>query len=233
MIMRPIAIFYHCLFFISPKKALPIAAWIVQEQMDWLYNSGLLKEATELHVGVNGGPESKKIVSDRIPHKANVIYHGLNSHSENLTIIMVEEWVKTHPGWDILYFHSKGATKPIGGKEGMMATHWRNGMMSDLVSNWRQCVGALAGGHDIVCSSWLWHQAGGAQNLPAGNFLWVKSEFAAKLPSIMLAARIQQDGVAALSSRYEAEVYWGNGPKPRVKSLRANEHWYCPAVLMN
>lgn len=227
---RPIAIFYHCLFWLGePKKVLPLALWIVQEQMDVLSGSGLLAAAEEFHVGVNGGSESTKQLMERMPVGAKfgeVKFHGLDCRSENLTILMLEEWVKTHPGWNVLYFHSKGATKPIWGKEGMLATYWRNGMMADMVCNWRQCVTDLALGYDIVCSSWLWRQGDGTQNIPAGNFLWVKSEFVAKLPSILTRARIQQDGIGALSSRYEAEVYWGNGPTPKVKEYRYEPHWY-------
>lgn len=112
MTHRPIAIFYHCLLFLgSPAKTLPIAPWIVQEQMDQLEDTGLLAAAQEFHVGVNGGAESEKAVAELIPTKAKVTYHGLDCRNENLTILMLEEWVKTHPGWNILYFHAKGSSK--------------------------------------------------------------------------------------------------------------------------
>lgn len=103
--------------------------------------------------------------------------------------------------------------------------------MFDLVSNWRRSVADLESGYDIVCSSWLWGQCDGTQNIPAGNFLWIKSDFAATLPSILMRDRIKRDGVGALSSRYESEVYWGNGPRPKVQCWRPDPHWYLPFVF--
>lgn len=93
-------------------------------------------------------------------------------------------------------------------------------MMGDLVLNWNRCVHDLDDGNDIVCSRWLWNMADGSQHIPAGNFLWVKSSFVARLPSIFLRERIKVSGIGHLESRYESEVYWGNGPKPNVKHYR-------------
>lgn len=221
-----IAIFYHCLFVLGePPQVLPGAEGIVREQMDELIDSGLVCEASEMHVGINGGPESVEFAQRTMPQGVQVTYHGLAARSENLTILMLEEWVKTHPGWYVLYLHSKAATQSFQTVLGKQGTHWRHGMMEDLVSHWRQCVADLKSGYDIVTSHWLWGAADGTQHIPAGNFLWVKSDFARQLPSLRLRARIQQDGAGALSSRHEAEVYWGNGPRPQVKSYQPD---WCP-----
>jgi len=221
--MNPIAVFYHCLFLMGkPPVMLPLASSVVSSQMRMLKSSGLLNYVDEFYVGVNGGEESRILAESYIPKKAAITYHGLDSRSENLTIAMVEKWAKSHPNWDILYFHSKGATHkpPAAAGYEMISEGWRNDMMFDAVSNWTKCVSDLESGYDIACSLWLKHMADGTQNIPAGNFLWVKSDFVAKLPSIFLRDRIKQDGIGALSSRWEAEVYWGNGPEPRVKSYR-------------
>jgi hypothetical protein len=224
--VKPIAVFFHCVFVMGdPPKPLEAAAAIVAEQMEELERSGLLKEAREFHVGVNGWEESRKYVAQLIPPKAVVKYHGLASRSENLTIAMLENWAKSHPGWNVLYFHSKGATHPLTNADGMMNTVWRRGMMSDLVYNWPRCIGDLAR-HDIVCPWWYWNAADGTQHIPAGNFLWITSDFAARLPSIYERHKIKDCGIAALESRYEAEVYWGNGPRPRVKSYRQLMWWW-------
>lgn len=216
-----IAIFYHGLFFLGePPSFLPAAASIVASQMSLIRVSGLLQAATEIHVGINGGEESKPFVSRLIWPKASVTYHGLQSHSENLTLAMLQEWVKTHPGWNVLYLHSKGATAQPGTPKALNSSLWRETMMADLVVKWRNCVAALNAGYDIICSHWRWNAADGTQHIPAGNFLWITSDFAAKLPSIYLRDRIKQDGIGALSSRYEAEVLWGNGPRPNVLQFR-------------
>lgn len=221
--MKPIAIFFHCLFVLDdPPRILPGAINIVDEQMTALKTSGLLDAASEMIVGVNGCAESTVFAHRFIPSKAKVVYHGTKSRAENLTIVELHNWAKDHPDWFVLYFHSKGSTHAPGSDYGeKVSKPWRNGMMLDLVTNWRTCVSDLEA-HDIVCSHWMWNLADGTQHIPAGNFLWLTSNFAAKLPSMYLRERIKQDGISALSSRYEAEVNWCNGPRPNVKSYRPN-----------
>lgn len=219
---RPIAIFFHCLFSLGePPRILPAAIQIVTEQVRQMINSGLWDAASEIHVGVNGDNTHPNPAPTLIPSKAQVTYHGRQSRCENPTIVLLENWVKTHPGWNVLYFHSKSASHNPGSSYGQMATAWRRGMMDDLVMNWRHCVAALDS-HDIACSHWMWNMADGSQHIPAGNFLWITSDFAARLPSIYQRDRIKVSGIAALESRYESEVYWGNGPRPVVKQFRPN-----------
>lgn len=221
--MKPIAIFYHCVFFLGdPPKLRQEALWVAREQMLALQGSGLMQAANEIHAGVNGGEESARLPANPLPHKAVVSYFGLASHSENFTILLLQDWVKTHPGWNVLYFHAKGATKEWGSSEFESSRLWRRTMMQDLVTNWRQCVAELDNGFDIVCSHWKWHQADGTQNLAAGNFWWAKADFLATLPSMLLRERIKQDGIGSLSSRYEAEVWIGNGRIPTVRQFRPN-----------
>lgn len=219
---KPIAIFYHCLFVLgTPPKILESAINIVHEQMSALKASGLQDAAQEIHIGVNGGEESQVFCESLLPSNSIVHFHSLNSFSENQTLVILENWVKTHPDWHVLYLHSKGATHEPGSSYGeAVSKPWRLGMMEDLVLNWRACVKELEAGHDIVASHWMWNMADGTQHIPAGNFLWINSSFAAKLPSIFLRERIKTSGIAAYESRYEAEVYWGNGPRPNVKQWR-------------
>lgn len=219
--MKPIAVFYHCVFVLGdPPKELPSAVGIVSKQMDQLRDSGLLYECAEFHVGVNGGNESRLFVDAYIPGKADITYHGLKSRAENLTLVMIEKWAKSHAGWNVLYFHSKGATHAPGSDYENMAGGWREGMMRDLVLGWRQCVADLET-HDVCCSHFMrqmgWDKS---QNICAGNFWWATSDFLATVPSIYLRERIKQDGIAALSSRYEAEVWISNGKIPTVKEYR-------------
>lgn len=225
--MTKIAIFYHGVFFLGrPPERLPNAATIVADQMSQMSNFGLLDAADEIHVGINGEEESIDLAAMTIPAKADVTFHGLDSRSENLTILMLENWAKTHPGWYVLYLHSKGATNKPGSDDAKFAPPWRGGMMFDLVVNWRKCVDDLQSGFDIVCSYWMWNAADGTQHIPAGNFWWAKSDFIATLPSIHLRERIKMSGIESLESRYEAEVWIGNGKKPTVKSYRPRMWWW-------
>lgn len=223
IIVPKTAIFYHCVFAGgNPVSMLPSASEIITEQMQALESSGLLSSCDEFYVGINGGGESTAISELVFPPKAIKKFHGTQCKNELRTILMLEEWVKTHSGWNVLYFHSKGATTIPGSHKSANSNEWRATMMRDLVEGWRQCVTELDAGYDIVCSTWKWNMCDGTQHIPSGNFLWIKSDFAAKLPSIYLRARIKQDGIDALFSRWEAEVYWGNGVRPNVKQFRPN-----------
>jgi len=221
---KPIAIFYHCLLAIGePTRVMPQAGCIVSNQMTKMQNSGLWDAAAEIHVGLNGGAESESMARNIIPGKAKITYHGLQNRNENLTVVMAHEFSKTHPGWNILYFHAKSSSHPPESDYAIkVASPWREAMDHDLILNWRICVPELDN-HDIVCSRWLWDMGWDkSQHIPCGNFLWITSDFLSKLPSMYDRARIKEDGIGALSSRYESEVHWGNGAKPVVKQYRPN-----------
>jgi hypothetical protein len=221
--MKAIAIFFHGLFFLnSPENLLENAVNIIRSQMDQLRAPGPLVAASEFHVGLNGGAETLEVARLVFPLRTNVTLHGLACRNELRTILMIEEWVKTHQDWYLLYVHAKGASHPPGAAyELNVAGPWRRAMMQDLVVNWRRCIADLDAGADICCSHWMWGTCGGVNNIPAGNCVWVKASFAATLPSLMLRTQIKKTGLDALESRYEAEVYWGNGKRPVVKEYRA------------
>lgn len=221
---RPIAIFFHGLFWLGdPPHHMPNAGCIIANQIVQMTNTGLWDAASEIHFGINGAEESFAVATAIIPSKARITYHGLASHSENLTIVMIENWVKTHPGWDVLYLHAKGSShEPNSDYANRVSKPWRDAMMQDLVVNWRQCVTDLDAGHDVACMVWLSEQGWDkSQFYAAGTFFWAKSDFLSKLPSIYLRDRIKQDGIGAASSRFEAEVWIGNGPRPNVKAYRS------------
>jgi len=221
----PIIIFHHALLMLGdPPEILLRAVEIAKEQMDALKGSGLLDAASEFHIGLNGGDESRDLTNLIYPPKAQITYHGLQCKNECRTVMMLREWALTHNEEAYcLYEHQKGSSHAAGSSYGEgVSAPWRRGMMQDLVLNWRQCVADLRT-HDIVCSHWMWDMgADKSQHIPAGNFLWIKASFARQLPTIYLRDRIKQDGIDALSSRYESEVFWCGGPRPKVKSYRPN-----------
>lgn len=223
--MKPIAIFYHTLFFMGNPPELRIPAVdIVNEQVNQMEKTGLVEAAQEIYVGVNGGEESAEIAQTLLPAKSKIVLHGLQSRAENPTIVLLEKWAQTHPGWAVLYLHAKGSSHEAGSPYGQnVSAPWRRAMMFDLVINWRACVANLEAGAELVCSHFMRNMADGTQHIPAGNFLWISSDFVRTLPSIFMRERIRVSGIDALESRFEAEVYWGNGPRlPMVKEWRPN-----------
>lgn len=209
----PIVIFHHGLFFLGePPRLLPAAVDIATEQVQLLKASGLWDAASEIHVGINGGIESEPLATSRFPEKANIVYHGLACRNEIRTILMIEKWVREHDDEAyILYEHQKGSTHPVGHE---LSTRWRRCMQRHLVTNWRQCVRDLETVESVGCH-WMEPPATPAtQYIWAGNFWWARNSFLKTLPSIMERARLKESGIDALESRYEAEVWIGNGPRP-------------------
>lgn len=209
--MKPIAVFYHCLFQLG-DEILPQAVDIVHGQMEQLKSSGLLDEASDMVVGCNGGPESKVFCDAILPAKARVTLHGLQCRNECRTLRLLEEWLPGHDDWYVLYFHAKGATHPPGE---VIRTPWRECGMRHLVQDWRRCVADLDRGYESAGCHWMQPPLiPDTQFYFAGNFFWARASFLRTLPSLMERARIKDSGIDALESRYEAEVWIGNGPRP-------------------
>lgn len=187
---------------------------VIEQCLAPFYASDLHTSANEIYFCYNGVPCG--FVASA-PKGAQVICHGTKSFNENPTIHLLWHWSQSHPDWNILYFHSKGASTPPGHEKHQHNNAWRECLLHHLVQNWKGCIQDLENGAELVTCHWLTGQADGSQNIPAGNFLWVKSDFVRTLPSIMLRDRISVSGLFSKASRYEAEVFWGNGPRlPRV-----------------
>lgn len=218
-----IAVWYHTLFFLGqPPELRPKAVDITIEQMQLMQQSGLEAAADLITVGINGGEESADLAALCLPKKAQRLYHGLDCRNENLTITSFHAWAQLQKEeWFVLYFHAKGASHQPGESYGEnVSDPWRRAMQADLIGNWKTAVAWLSQGADIVCSHWLWNMADGTQHIPAGNFLFTRSSFVASLPSMFLRDRIKVSGIKALESRYESEVFWGNGRRPKVMQFR-------------
>lgn len=205
----------------------PQAYCIVHEQISWLLSSGLWDAAQQIVVGINGPEEeSSQYARLVIPKKAQLVFHGQDSFSENLTLITLELWAKQHPGWDVFYHHAKGATHVPGSQKEQEWTRCRDCMTSHLVGDWKRCVKDLRS-YDAVGCHWMPGQGSDrSQNIFAGNFWWTTSDFIARLSSILLRDRIRTSGVASLESRWEAEVWLGNG-HPRVRDYTNHRYTEC------
>lgn len=213
----PIAIVYHCLTHLGdPPQQLPAAPLIIHEQMTALKQSGLLDACDHFLVGVNGDIESQTLLAGLLPDKAQVLYHGLGCRNENRTLIELETWLPGHEDWAVLYFHSRGASHPLGDP---MTTAWRHCMMKHCVGNWERCIRDLEEGYDAVGCHWMAPpKTPEGQYIFAGTHWWATGAFLLTLPPITARDRLGVSGIDAFESRYEAEVMLGNGPAlPKVK----------------
>lgn len=215
--MKKISIFFHCLFYLGePPEMLLNACQIIRGQMDAMRGTGLLDAASELIVGINGGKESDEIANLILPAKAQRVLHGMQCRNECRTLVALEKWLPGHEDWYVLYLHAKGSTHPA---DHQFSRVWRNCMMNGVVTNWRTCVADLDAGNDAVGSHWMIPPATPpGQHIFAGNFWWARAAFLLTLPSILKRDRIKVSGLDSIESRYEAEVWLGNGPRVlRVK----------------
>jgi hypothetical protein len=218
-----IVVFYHCLFCIGTEP-LWSAVKVVHEQMKLLKDSGLEDAASEIFIGINGGKESEVYAKQFLPKKATVVYHGLQCRNENRTLLMMQDWCRSHSfEAACLYFHSKGATHPIDSDyEKNMSTPWRNRMMETCVKNWRRCVLDL-NIYDAVGAHWLTEQGWDkSQFFFAGTCYWVRASFLRTVPRVTERQRIKDSGIDSIESRFEAEVILSIGKHlPFVKNLYA------------
>lgn len=201
-----LAIWYHCCFTINGKR-LPAADHVIGGQMDALKTSGLLDACSNFFIGINGDLGAATI---DLPEKATVIHHGVNSFGELRTIRALEKWLPGHgEDWAVLYFHSKGVTRKIGDTH---SDPWRNCMMHHLVQNWEKCVAKFQHGYDSVGCHWMEPpETPDGQYIWAGNFWWSTASYLLTLPPLMERARIKLSGIDSAESRFEGEVWHGNG----------------------
>ncbi len=210
-----ILIVYHCyLFSNSPPDLLPNAFAVVHHQMSRLVATGLADAASEIIVGLNGGEESLDVARLIVPPKAQIVLHGLACKNENPTIVLMENWIKAHPEETyVLYLHAKGSSHDPATPYGQFDAKWRDCMMNACVENWHQCVHDLANYEAVGCH-WLTGQGHDhSQHYFAGTFFWARASFLRTLPSIMERERIKVSGLGAAESRFESEVWLGNGPR--------------------
>lgn len=228
----PIIIFHHGLFVLGePPEILPAAIDIAFEQMAALKSSGLQDAASEINLGINGTPDDSGVfVTSLFPEKARVVYHGRQCRNECRSIVMIEQWLSEHSeDAYILYEHQKGSTHIDGSDYSKFAARWRRCMTDTCVHRWRECVAALDAGFEAVGSHWLTGMCDGTQHYFAGTFFWATSKYLRTLPSIYKRERIKVSGIDSIESRYEAEVWLGNGPRlPKIKEMTTHGLGGCP-----
>jgi hypothetical protein len=210
-----IVVFYHSyLFSGDPPDLLPGAFVVVSDQMKRLQDSGLADAASEIICGINGGDESREVATFLMPAKAKLVMHGLASKNENLTLVEVEKWVRANPEEAyVLYFHAKSSSHVFVNSYADFDWKWKECLMHHCVDNWRDCVRDL-GAFETVGCHWLTGQGSDhSQHYYAGTIFWARASYLRTLPSIYQRERIKVSGIGHPDSRYEAEVWLGNGPR--------------------
>lgn len=212
--MKNIAIFYHTYFSGgSPPTSFDTALRITCEQLDTLNFTGLREAAQPIFIGVSGSEADYAAVRCTIPWSGINVFHNKTGVGELPTMAVMQDWCKTHPGYAVLYFHTKGAIH----HGNPTAECWRRCMERVVLHGWVQCVAdLLERGFESVGAHWL-----KPHNYPiigpvpywGGNFFWATSNYLNTLPLIDIHA-----------DRYQAEVWIGKaGRVPRVRDYAP--HW--------
>ena len=221
--MNPIAIWFHVKLGGIAGMDETKAASVMAEQMDVLQSSGLLGAAAEFHVNSHGNLENFAMASFLAGPRAIVttsddLLNGLDG--ELPTFGKLQDWLTGHAGWNVLYLHTKGVTKP----DDPFRTAWRRCMMKAVVWRWRECVYALDSGlKDMAGAHWLSpqqypHTPHLVRPIWGGNFFWARASYLMRLPPLMRESHPEKG-----MDRYWAENWVGTGHNPRVFDLAP--HW--------
>lgn len=163
-----IAIFYHIG---------QIGVWIpiYQSQVHRLHTSGLLKEASHVHFGVNGEQNLFNV-----PSKA-IVKTNTDWSSEIGTLVSLKNFCEEHLDYKILYFHTKGSSK--GNVNGQS---WRLMMEYFVIDKWKKCIDYLdeydcVGPEMNILGPTLWSDGSLTENDPTpfftGNFWWANASY--------------------------------------------------------
>jgi hypothetical protein len=196
-----LAIFYHI-------GQVGIWTPIYQSQIHRLYASGLVKESSHIHFGVNGDQELFNV-----PEKT-IIRRNTYWKEETETLISLKNFAEENPDYKILYFHTKGASKGT-----LDSQSWRLMMEYFVIDRWKECVEYL-NDYDCVGQTWLilgdtiWGNGGTIPNTDnvghyPGNFWWANASHINRL----------NDKYLESDYRLDREFWIGSGINYKPKSL--------------
>lgn len=223
--MKPIAIFYHTVFFQPDGSPFPWSVRFNEKYMKDLADSGLLDAAEYFSAGINGGQESEVYAKCTLP-KFKHTFYGIDNQGCQHTGSM-RDWAIEHPGWNIFHFHSKGLAHHIPEYASYIEfeSRWIKCMVTHTIQNWRQCVADLDEFESVGCH-WLRNVGALSEdNIWGGDFYWARSEFIGTLPPLTDCKLVKEFGIRSRNSAATGEQYIGLGPRlPTIKD-------YCKAGI--
>lgn len=228
--MKPIAIFFHTVFFKADGGAFQRSGPMNAKYMKDLEDSGLMDAASHFTAGINGGKESEVYAKCYLP-RAQHLFHGIDVISANFTFQAMRDFCVAHPGWNVVFFHGKSIAHETPEYVSYLPfeMRWINCMVNACIRNWRTCVADLET-HDSVGCHWMENVGNPpVDHIWGGTFYWVTSDFAATLPSLYDCPLVKQFGMKSIEGRATGEQWIGLGPKlPRIKDYHVNGIGSCP-----
>jgi len=228
--MKPIAIFYHTVFFKTDGRPFIWSVKFNEKYMKDLKDSGLLGASEYFLAGINGGAESEVYARCYLP-RAKHLLHGKDCLSSNLTIEAMRDFCVKHPGWNVFHFHSKGLAHDTQeyAEYVEFESRWIRCMVNACIYNWKTCVADLEN-HESVGCHWMENVGNPpVDHIWGGDFYWATSDFIATRTPVSECPLVKQYGIRHFNSRATGEQYIGLGArKPSVKDYHINGIGQCP-----
>lgn len=228
--MKPIAIFYHTVFFQTDGSPFPRSVAYNEKYMKDLEDSGLMAASEHRVASINGGVESDvyaKLTLPKFQHRL----HGLDCQGNSLLVEEMWNFCVAHPGWNVLFFHSKGIAHHTKEYESYtpFENRWIKCMVDACIYNWRTCVEDLET-HDSVGCHWMANVGvPPVDHIWGGTFYWVTSDFFATRTPMSECPLVKQYGIRSWEARATSEQYIGIGPRlPKVKDYCKYGIGMCP-----
>lgn len=229
-VMKPIAIFYATVFFQTDGSPFPWSVKFNDKYMKDLRDSGLMAAQSHFVASINGGQESEIYAKLCLP-EAQHRFQGLDSQGNSVLVQEMRNFCAEHPGWNVLFFHSKGLAHHTQEYASYVEfeARWIACMVNACIYNWRTCVADL-GTHDSVGCHWM-RNVGvpPVDNIWGGTFYWVTSDFFATRTPMLECPLVKQYGITSWEARATSEQYIGIGPTlPRTKDYCSHGIGMCP-----
>lgn len=166
---------------------------IFGEQLNYLIDSGLLEKLSEIHFVFISNPIANnhdamavktdigKFIAKRTKVQPLIFLHVVKvpEKREQITLELLYQDAKKHPGDYYLYIHSKGLSYPIGSHVRNCVDNWRRLMCEHLILNYENALSALEG-CDAVGINLTTTETDGRGNVPrhfSGNYWWAKGSY--------------------------------------------------------
>jgi hypothetical protein len=194
---KNIKIFYHTYLINSYKD-------IITEQLTNIFYSELYKNCQEFYIGVVGGEEEKKWITNLVEKYSKIKLHFFDNGDEKDTLKLIS--LKSKPDDYILYFHTKGITH-----SSITQNLWRRLIEYKTINEWKKCVEIL---NEYDCVGPLYRENTFLGYFPhfSGGFWWSKYEYIITLDNSYLSEDY-------LHKRMGAEFWIGSNSNSKMKCI--------------
>jgi hypothetical protein len=194
---KNIKIFYH-VYLINNYKD------IITEQLTNIFYSELYKNCQEFYIGVVGGEEEKKWITNLVEKYSKIELHFFDNGDEKDTLKLIP--LKSKPNDYILYFHTKGITHTS-----IFFHLWRKLIGYKTINEWKKCIKEL---NEFNCVGPLYREDTFLGYFPhySGGFWWATYEHIINLNYSYLEENY-------IHGRMGAEFWIGSNPNAKMKCI--------------